>query len=393
MKNKKKPRFAAAALLALLGLFLWSGCVTVSNQDYARDYKTYLKYSLGEYALEKSEYRRTSTPIPHIYRGKQWKASFLDGEGNGRLFVFHNIDPFQSQVVRYALEEAERQIKDRIITNHFTYEEQKDLRIFVSVHIPQYWENPQIISPKKGLRLSHISPEELWRNWNARFRFSAMERSGDPEIRQKLQGRIENMMRDVIACGNNPDFTFFLQGEHSDDSYTCFFQQKENGFLWRLQGDILDEENTKNGRLQMVRRLYIGDKLYIMENGGRYHEETGEYHISPLYLYAALEDFQIEKENIDAQRGIYGWNIGEKHFELDSVEKTLSIDGKNILSYPFDHQSGINMSAFAAMLDTGIRYDGRLRAIVVESASKHGPAPRQTKSIQPRKKEAIPASS
>lgn len=359
MKRFSKAARGVAFFLVLLSL---AGCVTRHNNDLMWEVEDYLSYSLGEFTYEKEKYVRANSPIPHADHGYQWTVEYADDAGRAQTFVFNNTTEFDGQLLDYARELMQAQATEDLLPRHFSEEEIKDMRLRIAVR-DAYDDDREVYlatlsALPSGLCLKSLTPAELHHDWQMQFSFSA-DTEAEGKALEGIKRKIEDCLRDAMAYLDDPGLTFTLTGKDTDHSYVL--RNDGGSFVWEVYGDLADAANMVDGRLMVVRKLYVEDTL-IMDVDMFWDKGTGEYHVDPYYVTKVLDALGIAYETQDHGKS-YTWQIDGDDFEMNRSEGSILRNGKSIITYKFNPSTDINLSVFAEMTGTQVVYDEAARAI------------------------------
>lgn len=355
-------------VLAAVTSVILSGCVAVHRDNAEFEHSAFLSYSLGDYTAEREKYIKGHSPIPAADHGYEWTAAYTDTQGMERAFVFNNVEDFGEQVCSYVKGLADEEIRAGYVEPYFGEQESSGIiSIWVISEIP--FENEQrenymesVIRPKSGIRIAGITAAELQRNWQFEYSFTGrMDTENESEIEQ-LKQRAASFIDELTDYFGNNDVYFNLDGKDTDHSYIYKWDDARGKYDWFVAGDILDESNTIDGRLTLVRNLKINDTL-IADADLKWNGETGEYHVDPYYVKRTLDILGIPYETVDSGKGIFEWKVGDDIIEMNQRDGTVLKNGLNIIAYEFDTMVDINLSVYEEMTGTVAVLDGNTMCV------------------------------
>lgn len=153
--------------LFILSLFL-VGCTTEYNENYLKTYKSFLKYSFGDYDIITDEENEVDlSPIPAFAVYRQWEISYQDSNDETHIFEFSNYgDTYNDETFEYDVYvHLDKRIGDMVQKNYMKtyfpeYFQSESIEFVTNLQTPRE-RFQDLIHKKKGINFQTLDGTEL----------------------------------------------------------------------------------------------------------------------------------------------------------------------------------------------------------------------------------------
>lgn len=362
--------------IAIVCLTLFTGCTKESYIDSYSENKDFFNYSLGNHSIvSKKQYALSA---PGSKAGTDWVLSYTNDAGEEREFFYNNFSFSLSYYVRKAAHSEIRQMCLNILQEHLV---QDTFEISIGIETLEFdyaEDNPDLIDLENGLRLRSFTPVyyHAFEPYNV-YIYISVKDDWSRDNWDALSEQIEVPVRAISDnLSNQPEITVELESVNLN-KYIVYYDSKTSVFEWNFQEDLFDEENTIDGHLLYVRRVYMQDELSFNSRGfASWNEELSEYCFTDWkYLIFAVLQAKDLVEQKDLNPGTGGPNVG--------ITYEWDMNGVRYILTGFDHEmsrglyreneqvldanaSQMDMSLFEEVTGTHVHYDEDKRGIYIE---------------------------
>ena len=162
-------RKVIAFFLVVLSMFSFTGCGEIT-EDYAERYADFLGHSLGDYVIVSEGTHITGDGHTlALYRGRAWTARYEHEDGQTRRFRFNNGGRFAQQVIDYARERTQQELRrpsEEIMRRYGFAREVRQDQLILAVRRPHdSVDEGALLHPQDGLQLNSATPQSLVDYW------------------------------------------------------------------------------------------------------------------------------------------------------------------------------------------------------------------------------------
>ncbi len=386
-----KKKNVMATIVILLLIFMIEGCKTY-KADFVKNYKDFLKYSLGDFQVSKQPYRWTSYPVPNFDEGIEWTLSYKNVSGKDSTFVFNNVtnrdndDKMGYQVYFQAYDICSGEIGEKLCSRYFDYIRdessvpKEDLPVTYSLvkgdfNLPfgdSFYS--ECLDKNHGLQLRSITAAELINKWKGAFKLSIITaETKDNEKLNNILARTKSMLKDYSEYLNLDNVTASIDYSEDVQLYTINYDRKKSDFTVKnireeeakKQSEdkvSLESDNYIDGHKSKIDTYIVNNKKLVWLKGAQYNKETKMYDLfSPIELLGSLG---IKVQDVDSGSK-YKWQIGNDLYEVSINDYPQKILKNNyVIAGPFDQ---ISCKDFELISNSTVIIDEKKEVIIINS--------------------------
>lgn len=264
MKGRKMEVIMKKSLFIplLMMIFVFTGCMPYNEDIYAKN-KAYLKYSIGNFNVNKERAHQYSSALPVRIDYNEWTLNYTDSNDQFHTIMFDNknnsslLKALYNKVELF-LDFAASDLLSDMKKFYLTIWEDKNISFNLAISMDfSKQNNKQIMDPKTGFRLKDISLDEINAFWVYQIELTVFYQNsvdrlnqGDmyyisPEKLDELKPIVIQVMQKATEYFNNDSVSALLiinplpngqpvnvSGEALAASYTLRFDKDTNSFTW-----------------------------------------------------------------------------------------------------------------------------------------------------------------